>query len=48
MHQVSASPKKEKKMSLFKEFSSFSEMGKRETGEKIWSVTREERQDGEA
>lgn len=40
--------KKEKKMFLFKIFSSFFEMGKRETGEKIWSVTREERQDGEA
>lgn len=35
-------------MFLFKIFSSFFEMGKRETGEKIWSVTREERQDGEA
>ena len=48
MYQVSASLKKEKKMFLFKKFSSFFEMGKRETGEKIWSVTREERQDGEA
>jgi hypothetical protein len=46
MHQVSVSPKKEekKKRSSCKNF----KMGKRQTGEKIWSVTREERQDGEA
>lgn len=35
-------------MSLCEKRSPVRETGKRETGEKIWSVTREERQDGEA
>lgn len=40
--------KKGKKCPSFKNFFLLFKMGKRETGEKIWSVTREERQDGEA